>query len=703
MHPFIIAQLSVGAILLSVALLYGVVAWKDYRKSVSVPLALASFFGAAEAFSAPWSYLGGDISHVIVGMKISTVSVGLSAVFLVWFGAGYGSESRRRVPIFVSVYGVILMALHIILPAGVLVPVGKLHPGLIFVNAFGVSSIIYLVWVCFRLWKHGERRRAVSLGIGLASLVFIAYPDGFLVNRGTLPPPNLYPFSLLSLVLVVTLSLLDEALQSGRLAKEVDSNERRWRSLLENVSLLVAGCDVRGRLNYVNPFMAELMGYRREELLSTEFRKLSPPGGRDQVAQEIERVLQDGEGSKGFRFALKTKSGAERTIAWSSVPLCDADGPVSGILGVGADITDQLVAERARDEALKELLELKSRLETENTYLKQEMEASTGQTEIIGRSDAMHYVLHKIKQVAPTDATVLIEGETGVGKELVARALHENSQRARYPFIRVNCAALAPTLVESELFGHERGAFTGAERLRKGRFELAEGGTLFLDEIGELSLEIQAKLLRALQDGEYERVGGSDTRKANVRVIAATNRVLGAEITAGRFREDLFYRLQIYPISIPPLRERREDIPLLAEHLTRRLAIRHGKTIEEIPGHLMSQLTGWDWPGNVRELENVIERAVIISRGRVLAFPDDFAAVRNAQKLSTAPNLATISDVERKHIIRVLGYTHGRVAGEGGAAEILGLHPNTLRSRMAKLGVRRSDSDETPLAASATA
>jgi PAS domain S-box-containing protein len=500
----------------------------------------------------------------------------------------------------------------------------------------------------------------------------------------------------------MSLSLVNEALKSDGLAKEVELNERRWRSLLENVSLLVAGCDVRGRLNYVNPFMAETTGYRREELLGTEFRKLTPSPCRDQVAQDIERVLQ-GEASKGFQFALRTKSGADRTIAWSNVLLREADGPVSGILSVGADITDQLTAERTRDEALKELLELKSRLETENTYLKQEIEASTGQTQIIGRSDAIHYVLHKIKQVAPTDATVLIEGETGVGKELVARALHENSQRARYPFVRVNCAALAPTLVESELFGHEKGAFTGAERLRKGRFELAEGGTLFLDEIGELSLEIQAKLLRILQEGEYERVGGSETRKANVRVIAATNRVLRAEIAAGRFREDLFYRLQIYPISIPPLRERREDIPLLAEHLTRRLALRHGKTIEEIPGHLMCQLTEWDWPGNVRELENVIERAVIISRSRVLAFPDDFAAVRNTPKLSTTPSLATISDMERKHIIRVLGYTHGRVAGEGGAAEILGLHPNTLRSRMAKLGIRRSVPDEPPLAASATA
>lgn len=365
-------------------------------------------------------------------------------------------------------------------------------------------------------------------------------------------------------------------------------------------------------------------------------------------------------------------------------------------------------AEHARDEAVKELLDLKCRLETENTCLKLDMEETADDTDIIGQSDAIRYVLYKIKQVAPTDATVLIEGETGVGKELVARALHEDSQRARYPFVRVNCAALAPTLIESELFGHERGAFTGADRSRKGRFELAEGGTLFLDEIGELSVELQSKLLRVLQGGEYERVGGCETRKANVRIIAATNRQLQREIAIGRFREDLFYRLQIYPISVPPLRERREDIPLLAEHFTRRLACKHGKTIEEIPGYIMRRFTEWDWPGNVRELENVIERAVIITRGHVLAFPNGFAVAHKIMELPVVENFATMSDMERKHIARVLDHTQGRIAGEGGAAEILGIHPNTLRSRMAKLGIRRFNegklhASEAEKAASATA
>jgi transcriptional regulator with GAF, ATPase, and Fis domain len=436
---------------------------------------------------------------------------------------------------------------------------------------------------------------------------------------------------------------------------------------------------------------------------------LISPKDRDRLMRDLERAFR-GEISPSSQFTLRTKSGVDRTIAWTNVLLRETGGPIIGILGVGNDITERLSAEHARDEALKELLDLKHRLETENTYLKLEIEESAGNTNIIGQSDAIRYVLQKIKQVAPTDATVLIEGETGVGKELVARALHEGGQRARYPFLRVNCAVLAPTLIESELFGHEKGAFTGADRLRKGRFELAEGGTLFLDEIGELPLELQSKLLRVLQEGEYERVGGAETRKANVRIIAATNKQLPREIAVGRFREDLFYRLQIYPISVPPLRERREDIPLLVEHFARRLANKHGKTIDEIPGHMMRRLADWDWPGNVRELENVIERAVIITRGRVLAFPDGFAVAQKITGLSVVEKFTSMSDMEGKYIMRVLNHTHGRVGGEGGAAEILGLHPNTLRSRMAKLGIGRprsdlgnSDSRESALADAASA
>ncbi len=697
MRPFVTAELTVGAILCAVVLLYGVIALRGYRRSVSLPFTLACFFGAVEAFSGPLRYLDGSFPNMIIGTKISPIAVASCSISLAWFAAGYGGDRRRRIQVALSICCFGVIGLHILLPAGLF------HTLQIFGNVCELLVVFYLLSIGVRLWRCGEHRRAVSFGLGLTPFFLIACPHGALVDYGMLHLPFLYPFSLLSLVLVMSLSLIDEVLKSDRRAKEIESNERRWRSLLDGVSLMIAGLDTAGRFSYVNPFLAEAMGCQQQDLLGTDFCKLISPKDRDRVTRDLGRALE-GELSPQSEFMLRTGSGVDKTISWSNVSLREIDGHVAGILSVGVDMTERVRAEHARDEALKELLDLKHRLETESTYLKLEPD-DANDTNIIGQSDAIRYVLHKIKQVAPTDATVLIEGETGVGKELVARALHEGGQRARYPFVTVNCAALAPTLIESELFGHEKGAFTGADRLRRGRFELAEGGTLFLDEIGELSLELQCKLLRVLQEGEYERVGGSNTRKANVRIIAATNRELPRDIAAGRFREDLFYRLRIYPVSIPPLRERRDDIPVLVKHFTSRLADKHGKTIEEIPGHVMRRLAEWDWPGNVRELENVIERAVIITRGRVLAFPGEFAVAHKVTDLSVVANLTTISDMERKHIIRTLNHTHGRIAGEGGAAEILGLHPNTLRSRMAKLriGHSHSDSNSSPGTASTAA
>jgi transcriptional regulator with GAF, ATPase, and Fis domain len=360
------------------------------------------------------------------------------------------------------------------------------------------------------------------------------------------------------------------------------------------------------------------------------------------------------------------------------------------VLSIGSDVTEQAEAEAARDRTMKELADLKARLEEENLYLKEEIGTSQDFSNIIGQSDALRYVLQKIHQVARTSAIVLIEGETGVGKELVARAVHEGSSRADGPFIRLNCASLPPTLVESELFGHERGAFTGADRQRKGRFELAEGGTLFLDEVGELPIEIQGKLLRVLQENEFERVGDSKTRKSDVRIIAATNRNLEQEVAVGRFRKDLFYRLHVYPITVPPLRDRREDIPLLVQHFVRRLALRHGKTINEVPGPVMRLFSEWDWPGNVRELENVVERSVIATGGTVLKLPKEFGRASPPSPTRSLPVSRSLVDVERQHILEVLETANWQVAGPGGAAEVLGLHPNTLRSRLQKLGLART-------------
>jgi formate hydrogenlyase transcriptional activator len=305
---------------------------------------------------------------------------------------------------------------------------------------------------------------------------------------------------------------------------------------------------------------------------------------------------------------------------------------------------------------------------------------------IIGDGDALRYVMFRVDQVAATDATVLLSGETGTGKELLARAIHQRSTRRTRPMVVVNCAALPANLVESELFGRERGAFTGAHATQIGRFELAHRGTIFLDEVGELPLELQPKLLRVLQEGQVERLGSPRTVDVDVRVIAATNRDLTEEVRQGRFRRDLYYRLNVFPITIPSLRDRREDIPQLVEHLVRRLSRAFNKRIDVIPAYVMQTLEAYDWPGNVRELENVLQRAIILSPGTTLALGDAWMPAPQPASIGSG---VTLLEIEKRHIRTMLDTTRWRIEGGGGAAQLLGLKPSTLRSRMLKLGIAR--------------
>ncbi len=336
-------------------------------------------------------------------------------------------------------------------------------------------------------------------------------------------------------------------------------------------------------------------------------------------------------------------------------------------------------------ESLHEVRDLQRRLEAENRYLREEIAVASGFEEIAGKSRAIREVLALAAQVAPAPTAVLLLGETGTGKELLARAIHARSPRAERPLIKVNCAALPASLIESELFGHEKGAFTGATSAKPGRFELADGGTLFLDEVGDIPPEVQVKLLRVLQDGEFERVGSVRTRKVDVRVVAATNRDLERAMADGNFREDLFYRLSAFPIRLPPLRDRREDIPILVWELIQRRQSELGRRIERVPEKAMDALARYAWPGNVRELGNVLERALILSPGPVLTLDPAFAGATKA-----APRPAErMDDVERVHFVRVLERCQWRISGAGNAAEVLGLNPSTLRSRLKKLGVSR--------------
>ena len=356
-------------------------------------------------------------------------------------------------------------------------------------------------------------------------------------------------------------------------------------------------------------------------------------------------------------------------------------------IGAAKDITDRKEAENSLQKAYAEIQQLKDRLEAENMYLRKEMIQGRHFADIVGESDVMKYTLYRVKQVAATDTTVLILGETGTGKGLVAQAIHKSSDRKNKQFVNVNCATLPANLIESELFGNEKGAFTGAENRRIGRFELAHGGTIFLDEIGEMPLDLQAKLLRVIENGEFERLGSSRTVKVDVRIIAATNRDLEEEVGKGLFREDLFYRLNVFPITTPPLRKRKDDIPLLVGFFLKRYEKKLGKEIQSIPESTMKELQEYAWPGNIRELENVIERAVIVSHDDNLHLAEQLKASLPDHRQNPAPK--GLKEIEREYIVNTLKDCDWKVEGADGAAAVLGLKPSTLRSRMKKMRIQR--------------
>ncbi|RLE30435.1 MAG: Fis family transcriptional regulator [Acidobacteria bacterium] len=409
-------------------------------------------------------------------------------------------------------------------------------------------------------------------------------------------------------------------------------------------------------------------------------------------------------------FAVDKRSLREAgTTAHLSIPI-KIGGQVIGVLSFGvlsgphlwpSPIVDRLKvlaevfgnaftrrdSERKLRSTLIEVEALKNRLLAETCYLEKEAAETGDYEELVGSSKAIRHVLHEVEQVAPTDASILILGETGTGKELIARTLHRMSSRSDRPMVRVNCATLPATLIESELFGHERGAFTGAVKRKVGRFEVADGGTIFLDEIGDLPLDLQSKLLRVLQEGEFERLGSTATITVDVRVIAATNRNLIEAIDEGSFRADLYYRLHVVPIEMPPLRDRRDDIPLLVWHFVRRHQLRMHKTIRRIPNDITKAMLHYDWPGNVRELANVVERAVILTRGDTLMVDESFT--RGLLPAPLEPKPQDLRGVEREHIIEVLERCGWKVKGRDNAAERLGLNPSTLRARMKKLGIER--------------
>jgi len=360
-------------------------------------------------------------------------------------------------------------------------------------------------------------------------------------------------------------------------------------------------------------------------------------------------------------------------------------------LGLLLQVGDQVALAMENALAYEKVAEARNQLSTEKTYLEDEIRYDHNVEDIVGKSRALRETLSKAEIVATTDATVLLMGETGTGKELIARLIHNKSSRRDHTFVKLNCAAVPSGLMESELFGHERGAFTGAVATKVGRFELAHRGSLFLDEVGDIALDLQPKLLRVLQEKEFERLGSTRTLKVDARLIAATNRDLSQMVASGEFREDLYYRLAVFPIQLPPLRERREDIPLLVEYFVARYASRMKKRIREIPTQALQAMTEWTWPGNIRELQNIIERAVILSTGECLEVPlEELKPPRTGRTSTSAARSLNLREVEREAILEALRKTNGRISGPGGAAALLGLKRTTLQYRMRLLDIRLS-------------
>lgn len=454
----------------------------------------------------------------------------------------------------------------------------------------------------------------------------------------------------------------------------------------------VYGLDKEGRATFVNPAAEAMTGWTSEELIGKvihDYHHHSRECGSVYPHHDcpIYRSIRDGKAYHIDHEVFWCKDGSYFPVEYTTTPIFDQNELLGAVI-VFKDISERKTTNKALKEALSQVQLLKERLQAENTYLQEEIKTVHNFTEIIGKSSNLLQVLQQVEQVAVTEASVLILGETGTGKELIARAIHDRSLRKGRPLVKVNCGAIVPSLVESELFGHEKGAFTGAIQQRIGRFELADGGTIFLDEIGELSLDVQVKLLRVLQEREIERIGSNKPLHVNVRIIAATHRNLEQMILDNSFRMDLFYRLSVFPLRIPPLRERREDIPLLCKHILKKLNRKLARNIENISVKSMNNLINYSWPGNIRELLNVLERAAITNHSKVIE-PAHQLQLAN-EYIDNSAKVETMAEAERQHIIHVLNKVNWIIAGKNGAAEILDLPPSTLRSRMKKLSLEKT-------------
>lgn len=489
--------------------------------------------------------------------------------------------------------------------------------------------------------------------------------------------------------------------------------QHRYQLILDAMSEGVYGLDAEGNATFVNPAAELLTGWQADDILGKnihQFHHHSHADGSPYPDTDcpIYQTRLSGNSSQCDHEVFWRKDGSCFPVEYSSTPI-EENGQIVGVVVVFKDISERIKNQQQLQLALQQVESLKEKLLTENRYLKEEVQ-DQHQRALIGQSDIVQALQERIAQVGPTSACVLIQGESGTGKELVAHSIHQQSNRADQGLVKINCGAIAENLIESELFGHEKGAFTGATQRRQGRFEIADGGTLFLDEVGELTASAQVKLLRVLQEHEFERVGSNHTIKVDVRIIAATNRDLQQLVEQGKFRADLYYRLNVFPLWVPPLRQRPSDIPLLAHHFLTRIERHIGRNCSGIAPQSMEAMMAYRWPGNVRELYNAIERSLILHTGNdllVVPLEESFSSQpgangfnhtrsasspqQNGQQAGTANNSKTVKtwlEFEKEYIEQVLAHCNGVISGKQGAAYLLDLPPSTLRSKMKKLNIR---------------
>jgi PAS domain S-box-containing protein len=533
---------------------------------------------------------------------------------------------------------------------------------------------------------------------------------------------------ILSTKLKVVRIYAQEITERKRMEEALRESEEYFKEITENSSDVIIITDKNGDIKYCSRSIERFSGYKPEELIGRSGFKFIHPDDVERAVDDYGKAILTTDSAIPNEFRLVRKDGSIHYFNGLGRNLLDNPAVAGFVMNI-RDITERRQAEEALKKvyeglelkveertrelagvnlqlteeikehkntvkllqtALSEINSMKDQLEAENIYFRQENRIKQRFDHIIGQSDGLKYVLYRAEQVASSNTTVLILGETGVGKELIAFAVHDMSSRKERPLITVNCAALPGNLIESELFGREKGAFTGADIRRLGRFEIADGSSICLDEVGELPLELQAKLLRVIQHNEFERLGSSHTVKVDVRIIATTNRNLEEEVRKGRFRQDLYYRLNVFPITVPPLRQRKDDIPLMVQAFVERYSKKMGKQITSIPKETMTELQNYPWPGNVRELESIIERAVILCSGPILQLADKLEIFSP----SLSSTVKTLEETERNQMFKILSETRWRIEGKNGAAAILGIHPSTLRARMHKLGIVRPETKE---------